>query len=319
MKRAMVDDYRGLNYYRKLHFIPADREEESVSKTFEYCYDDWAIAHVAKKLGRRADASMLVERSTNYRNYFDRSVGFMRPKLEDGSWTTPFNPIDMGHMKKWRDFTESNSWQTTFAVQHDPAGLIALFGGREPFLRKLDELFTTAPTLPADAPPDIAGLVGQYAHGNEPSHHVAYLYVYAGQPYKTQARVRSLMETMYSPHPDGMQGNEDVGQMSAWFVLSALGFYPVDAVSGNYILGSPLFEHAIVDLGNGKKLEIEVRRTDPGHQYIRSFSLNGKEQRRAWFHHTEIAQGGRLSFQMGPEPDLSFGSAAEVAPPSLTL
>jgi predicted alpha-1,2-mannosidase len=319
MKRAMVDDYRGLGYYRKLHYIPADREGESVSKTFEYCYDDWAIAHVAKKLGRQADASMLVERSKNYRNYFDSSTGFMHPKLEDGSWTTPFNPIDMGHKKNWRDFTESNSWQTTFAVQHDPAGLIELFGGREPFVRKLDELFTTASTLPEDAPPDIAGLVGQYAHGNEPSHHIAYLYVYAGQPHKTQSRVRSLMETMYSPHPDGMQGNEDVGQMSAWFVLSALGFYPVDAVSGNYILGSPLFEQAVLNLGNGSKLEIDVRRSDPSHAYIHSFTLNGKAQARAWFHHSEIAHGGKLVFEMGPDPDINFGATPEVAPPSLTL
>lgn len=319
MRRAMVDDYRGLGYYRKLHFIPADREEESVSKTFEYCYDDWSIAHVAKKLGRSADVAMLVDRSKNYRNYFDASVGFMRPKLEDGSWTAPFNPIDMGHMKRWRDYTESNAWQTTFAVQHDPAGLIALFGGRTPFLSKLDELFNTASTLPADAPPDIAGMVGQYAHGNEPSHHIAYLYVYAGQPYKTQARVRSLMDTMYSPNPDGMQGNEDVGQMSAWYLLSALGFYPVDAVSGNYVLGSPLFERAVVRLGNGKNLEIEVHRADPSHAYIQSFALNGKEQRRAWFHHSEIAQGGKLSFQMRPDPNLSFGAKPEVAPPSLTL
>jgi predicted alpha-1,2-mannosidase len=197
--------------------------------------------------------------------------------------------------------------------------LITLFGGRTPFLAKLDELFNTAPTLPADAPPDIAGMVGQYAHGNEPSHHIAYLYVYAGQPYKTQARVRSLMETMYSPNPDGMQGNEDVGQMSAWFLLSALGFYPVDAVSGNYVLGSPLFEQAVVHLGKGKKLEIEVHRTDPSHAYIQSFALHGKEQRRAWFHHSEIAHGGKLSFQMGPDPNQSFGAELEVAPPSLTL
>ena len=327
MKRAMVDDWKGLPYYRKLGYIPADREEESVSKTFEYSYNDWAIAHVAKKLGKADDAAMLTRRSLNYRNYFDKSIGFMRPKLEDGTWTEswtgkagePFNPIDLGHSAKWHDYTESNAWQTTFGVQHDPAGLIALFGGRERFIAKLDELFTTAPTLPADAPPDIAGMVGQYAHGNEPSHHIAYLYVYAGQPWKTQARVRSLVETMYSPHPDGMQGNEDVGQMSAWYLLSALGFYPVDAVSGNYILGSPLFDHAVVDLGNGKKLEIDVKRADPGHQYIRAFSLNGKPQTRAWFQHNEIAQGGRITIEMTGQPEMSFAALPEVAPPSLTL
>ena len=319
MKRAMVDNYRGLGYYREMKYIPADKEEESVSKTFEYCYDDWAIAHVAKKLGKDDDAAMLSERSKNYRNYFDASTQFMRPKLADGTFTSPFNPIDLGHSKKWRDYTESNAWQTTFGVQHDPAGLIALFGGRKPFVAKLDELFTTASTLPEDAPPDIAGLVGQYAHGNEPSHHIAYLYVYAGVPHKTQSRARSLMETMYSPNPDGMQGNEDVGQMSAWFLLSSLGFYPVDAVSGNYILGSPLFESASVDLGGGNKLEIEVKRSDPSHAYIQAFALNGRPQHKAWFNHREIAQGGRLSFEMGPEPNLEFGAAPEVVPPSLVL
>jgi predicted alpha-1,2-mannosidase len=319
MKRAMLDDYRGLNYYRKLHFIPADLESESVSKTFEYCYDDWAIAHVARKLGRDQDAAFLRERSTYYRNYFDPSVTFMRPKLADGSFTTPFDPIDLGHSKKWRDYTESNAWQTTFAVQHDAAGLIALFNGRAAFLAKLDELFTTASTLPPDAPPDIAGLVGQYAHGNEPSHHIAYLYVYAGAPCKTQARVRSLLETMYADQPDGLQGNEDVGQMSAWYLLSALGFYPVDAVSGNYILGSPLFERAVVDLGNGKSLEIEVRRKDPSHAYIQSFALNGKPQQRAWFNHSEIAQGGKLRLEMGPDPNTSFAASPDAVPPSLSL
>jgi len=319
MKRAMVDTYRGLPYYRKLGYIPADKEEESVSKTFEYCYDDWSIAHVAKKLGKKTDAAMLVKRSTNYRNYFDASTGFMRPKLEDGSWTSPFNPIDLGHSKKWRDYTESNAWQTTFGVQHDAAGLIELCGGREAFVKKLDGLFNAAPDLPADAPPDIAGMVGQYAHGNEPSHHISYLYVYAGAPYKTQARVRSLLETMYAAEPDGMQGNEDVGQMSAWYLLSALGFYAVDPVSGNYVLGSPLFEGATIQLGNGKKLEIVVRRTDPAHAYVQSFSLSGKKQQRAWFHHSEIADGGTLEFVMGPEPNQSFGSDQAVLPPSLSL
>jgi len=316
MQRAMVDDYRGLGYYRKLHYIPADLEEESVSKTFEYCYDDWAIAHVARKLGRAADAAMLEKRSLYYRNYYDAAIGFMRPKLADGAWATPFDPIDLGHSTKWRDYTESNAWQTTFAVQHDPAGLIALFGGRTPFVAKLDALFTVPSTLPADAPPDIAGLVGQYAHGNEPSHHIAYLYVYAGQPWKTQTRVRSLLETMYSDQPDGLQGNEDVGQMSAWYVLSSLGFYPVDAVSGNYILGSPLFDQAVVELGEGKQLKIEIRRSDPSHAYVQQFWLNGKQQQRAWFHHSEIANGASIQLEMGPEPALRFASTPDAAPPS---
>ncbi len=327
MKRATVDDYRGLGYYRMLHFIPADRESESVSKAFEYCYDDWAIAHVAQKLHRPEVASMLVKRSTNYRNYFDKSIGFMRPKFENGVWAgssegkglTAFNPIDMGHFEDWRDYTESNAWQTTFGVQHDPAGLIALFGGADPFVAKLDELFTVASTMPADAPPDIAGLIGQYAHGNEPSHHIAYLYVYAGAPHKTQARVRSILENLYADTPDGLAGNEDVGQMSAWYILSSLGFYPVDPVSGNYILGSPLFDHARIDLGGGKHLVVDVERADPSHQYIQSFTLNGQPQQRAWFHHSEIAAGGRLQFKVGPEPSLTFATKAADAPPSLVL
>lgn len=319
MKRAMVDDYRGLGYYRKMNYIPADLEEESVSKTFEYCYNDWAISHVSRKLGRSSDAAMLVERSKNYRNYFDRSTSFMRPKLADGTFTSPFNPIDLGHSKKWRDYTESNAWQTTFGVQHDAAGLIGLFGGTAPFTAKLDELFTTASTLPENAPPDIAGLVGQYAHGNEPSHHIAYLYVYAGQPWKTQARARSLMEAMYRALPDGIEGNEDVGQMSAWFILSALGFYSVDPVSGNYIVGSPLFEQASVDLGGGKLLEIDVRRSDPSDAYVQSFAINGKPQHRTWFNHADISQGGRLSFVMSPEPNRTLGTAPAALPPSLKL
>ncbi len=319
LKQAMEDDYRGLPLYRQYHYIPADLGAESVSTTFEYCYNDWAIAHVAKKLGHNDVAAQLTQRSLNYRNYFDKTRNFAVPKLADGSWATPFTPIMIGHSKKWRDYTESNSWQTTFGVQHDPAGLIDLFGGRQPFLAKLDELFTTSSEQPADAPPDIAGLVGQYAQGNEPSHHIAYLYVYAGAPHKTQARVRSLMDTMYLDAPDGLQGNEDVGQMSAWFILSALGFYSVDPVSGNFILGSPLVDYAVLDLGNNARLEVEVQRSHPSHQYIQSFALNGIPQKQAWFRYADIASGGKLTFRMSDKPNLDFGATPEAAPPSLTL
>ena len=319
MRRAMVENYQGLGYYRKLGYIPADREGESVSKTFEYCYNDWAISHVAEKLGHGEEAALLRKRSANYRSYFNPASGFMEPKLEDGEWARPFDPIEMGHSKQWRDYTESNAWQTTFGTMHDPAGLIALFGGREPFLAKLDALFTVPSTLPPDAPPDIAGMVGQYAHGNEPSHHIAYLYVYAGAPWKTQARVRSLMDTMYKDDPDGIAGNEDVGQMSAWLIISALGFYAVDPVSGNYVLGSPLVNHATVELGGGRKLTIEVQRSDPSHAYVQSFTLNGQSQQRSWFHHSEIAQGGQMVFALGPQPNMSFGAGPDQIPPSLKL
>jgi predicted alpha-1,2-mannosidase len=319
MKRAMTDDYRGLGYYRSKGYIPCDLEEESVSKTFEYCYDDWSIAHVAKRLGRPEDAAMLVTRSRNYRNYYDPSINFVRPKLASGEWASPFDPLQMGTSKKWRDFTESNSWQTTFGIQHDAAGLIETLGGQEQFLKKLDELFDQPPTLPADAPPDIAGMVGQYAHGNEPSHHIAYLYAYAGQPHKTQARVRMLMETMYKALPDGLQGNEDVGQMSAWYIMSAMGFYSVDPVSGNYIFGTPLFDHVSLQLGKGKRLEIVAHRKSPTDQYIQSVSFNGKPYTKSWFNHRDIVNGARIDFEMGSEPNIEFGSHPADVPPSLTL
>ena len=319
MKRAMHDNYEGLQYYRKDGYIPCDLESESVSKTFEYCYDDWSIAHVAALLGKTDDAAMLQQRSRNYQAYYDHTQDFVRPKLSDGQWSAGFNPIDMGTSIKWRDFTESNSWQTTFAVQHDAAGLIETMGGQQRFVEKLDGLFNAPSTLPANAPPDIAGLVGQYAQGNEPSHHIAYLYVYAGQAHKTQARVRMLMDTMYAPTPDGLQGNEDVGQMSAWYILSSLGFYSVDPVSGIYILGSPLFDRAVVKLAGGKQLELIAHRHSPSDQYIQSVTMNGKPYTRAWFRHSDMVSGARIVFEMGSTPNPSFGAAAADLPPSFVL
>jgi predicted alpha-1,2-mannosidase len=315
--RAMVDDYRGLSLYRKLGYIPCDREEESVSKTFEYIYDDWATAHVARAVNAPDDAQSLIERSKNYRNVFDKKTGFVCPRLENGEWATPFDPKAMGHSKVWRDFTESNAWQTTFAIQHDPKGYIEMFGGRAAFIEKLDQLFDQSSDLPADAPPDISGMVGQYAHGNEPCHHMPYLYMYAGAPYKTQQRVRSLLETMYNNQPDGMQGNEDCGQMSAWYVMSTLGFYSVDPVSGNYVMGTPLFDQAIVDVGGGKRLVIEARRTAATDQYVHSVTVNGKPYEKAWFKHVDLVRGGTITFHLGPEPSV-FGSSPDASPPSLT-
>ena len=318
-KRAMVDDYRGLGYYRKLGYIPSDKEEEAVSKTMEYAYDDWAVAHIARAVGELDDYKLLVDRARNYKNLFDASTGFMRPRLEDGRWTEPFEPTEMGHSKQWRDYTESNPWETTFTVQHDPAGLIKLFGGRQPFLEKLDALFTTSSQLPPDAPPDIAGMVGQYAHGNEPCHHMAYLYCYAGAPHQTQARVRQLLDLEYDDQPDGLAGNEDCGQMSAWYVISALGFYAVDPVSGNYVFGTPLFDRAEVELGSGKKLVVEAKRNSPGDQYIQSVTFNGKPYEKLWFRHADIANGATIFFAMGSTPSQDFGLSKEAAPPSLGL
>jgi len=315
-KRAFVDDYRGLKWYRHLGYIPCDLEEESVSKTLEYDYDDWAVAHVADHLGETADGKALRKRSRNYRNYWDAGTGFLRPKFENGSWATPFDPIEMGHSKKWRDYTESNAWQTTFGIQHDVTGYIELLGGDKAFVEKLDTLFDQPSTLPADAPPDIAGMVGQYAHGNEPSHHIAYLYSYAGRPDKTAQRVHMLTTGMYSNNPDGMAGNEDVGQMSAWYVLSAVGFYAVDPVSTHYVFGSPLFDRATLELARGRKLEIEAKRSSQNSVFIESVELNGKPHPNAWFAHADVAEGGRFVFRLSDKVEGEFGHGEGVRPKS---
>ena len=298
--------------------IPCDLEGESVSKTLDYAYDDWAAAHLARAVGATGDSAQLLNNSKNYRNLYDKQTSFMRPQLADGKWAEPFSPIEIAHSKKWRDYTESNPWVTTFSVQHDPKGLAELLGGREALVAKLDGLFSAAPDLPPDAPPDIAGLVGQYAHGNEPSHHIAYLYCYAGAPYKTQARVRSLLETMYDNQPDGLAGNEDCGQMSAWYVMSALGFYAVDPVSANYVFGAPLFDRVIVKLASGKELIVEAKRKSPDHLYIQSVTFNGKPYSKVWFKHADIANGGTFVFTMGSQPNREFGASEEAAPPSMS-
>ncbi len=315
-KRAMTDDYRGLPWYRRLGYIPSDKQGEAVSKTLEYAYDDWAMAHLAEGMGEHADAKALRERSRNYRNLFDRKLGFMRPRAADGAWLEPFSPIEMGHSDRWRDYTESNPWVATFLNQHDLYAYMRMFGGDAAFERKLDELFTTASTLPPNAPPDIAGMVGQYAHGNEPSHHVAYLYAYSGAHWKTQARVRMLLETMYRAAPDGLAGNEDCGQMSAWYVLGSLGLYAVDPVSANWVFGSPLVDRAEVDLGSGRKLIVEARNNGEGRPYIQSVTWKGKPWTRSWIPHAELAKGGTLAFVMGDQPNPTFGSAMEDRPPS---
>lgn len=314
-KRAFDNPADGMGEYSRLGYIPSDTVQEAVSKTLEYAYDDWAMATLAEAAGAAEDARVLRERSRNYRNVFDRKLGFMRPRLSDGSWAEPFDPRAMGHSTRWSDFTESNSWQATFLNQHDIRNYMELFGGTAAFERKLDELFTTSSDLPADAPPDIAGLVGQYAHGNEPSHHIAYLYAYCGSHHKTQARVRSLLKTMYRADPDGMAGNEDCGQMSAWYLMSALGLYAVDPVSARYVFGSPLFDRAELQVGPGRVLTIEARNNAADHPYIQSVRWNGARYTKVWISHAELARGGHLVFELGPKPNPGYGARLEDQPP----
>ncbi|MGH8184710.1 MAG: GH92 family glycosyl hydrolase [Rhodanobacteraceae bacterium] len=314
--RALDSDWRGLGWYRQLGYIPSDQEGEAVSKTLEYAYDDWAMAQLADGLGKHADAALLRKRSLNYRNVFNGKDTFMRPRSVDGKWLEPFDPREMGHSDKWRDYTESNPWEATFLNQHDLYGYIPMFGPDGAFERKLDELFNTSSALPANAPPDIAGMVGQYSQGNEPSHHVAYLYAYSGSPWKTQSRVRMLLETMYRAAPDGLAGNEDCGQMSAWYVLSALGLYAVDPVSANWVFGSPLVDHAEVALADGKQLVVETHGNGKGRPYIQSVTWNGKPWTKSWIRHADLAAGGTLVFEMGDKPNKAFGAKPEDRPPS---
>jgi predicted alpha-1,2-mannosidase len=317
-KEAAESELRGLPLYRKFGYIPCDLYKESVSTSLDYAYNDWAVSRVAVAAGATSDAAIFRKRSLAYRNLYDPTTGFMRPKLAAGDWAVPFSPNEMGHSPKWRDYAESNPWQATFAVQHDPAGLADLLGGREKLAEKLDGIFSASSVLPPDAPSDIAGLVGQYAHGNEPSHHIAYLYAYAGQPHKAQERLWSLMETMYDNQPDGLAGNEDCGQMSAWYVMSAMGFYAVDPINGSYIFGTPLFETVSIDVGHGKQFVVETQRPAPGDKYIQNIRLNGVSYNRIWFRHEDLTAGGRFVLKMSNKPNPSFGSASDLAPPSVS-
>ena len=309
----------GLDAYRAIGYVPADVEDQSVSKTLEYSHDDWAMARIAEAAGDAGSALKLRARSQNYRNVFDTAMQFARPRLLDGTWAEPFDPRGMGHDSKvWWDYTESNSWQATFLNQHDIYNYIQLFGGDAGFEAKLDALFNASTDLPPDAPPDMTGLIGQYIHGNEPSHHIAYLYAYAGVSWKTQARVRMLLKTQYRAELDGLAGNEDCGQMSAWYILSALGFYPVDPVSGVYVFGSPLFPKAEIPLPGNKSLTVIAQGVDDSHLYINSVTWNGKPYSKSWISHARLMTGGTLRFVMSDTPNPAFGADPADRPPSFT-
>lgn len=317
-KRNMVDDYMGLPLYRELGYIPADKMGESIGKLVEYTYCDWACSHVADATGHPADAKIQRQRSQNYRKVFDPKSQFIRPKLSSGEWAPNFNPKATGHIPHHRDYTEANAWQSTFFVQHDVKGYMNLFGGREAFARKLDALFTETPGVSNESVPDMTGFIGQYVHGNEPSHHISYLYVWAGQPWKTQERVREILLTHYRNDFDGLDGNEDCGQMSAWYVMSALGLYAVDPVSATYVMAAPLFDKVTIPLDSGKELVIETRRTRPEDKYIQSVEVNGRPHTKLWITHDELIQGAHLLFTLGPEPQRTLGIDEGSMPPSLT-
>lgn len=283
--------------YMKYGYFPTDlTEAESVSSTLESVYDDYAAADMAKRMGKTEDAAYFARRADFYKNLFDSSTQFMRPKKSDGTWKSPFNPSQIGHAESvGGDYTEGNAWQYTWHVQHDVPGLIALFDGEEPFLNKLDSLFTLKlETTQAD----VTGLIGQYAHGNEPSHHVTYLYALAGRPERTQELIREIFDTQYSPKPNGLCGNDDCGQMSAWYIFSAMGFYPVNPVSGEYVFGAPQLPEFVLHLADGKTFTIKAEGLSEANKYVKSITLNGEPYTKNFISHADIVKGGTLVYQM---------------------
>ncbi len=303
--KAMVEtansDRFGLKYYKAKGYVPSDKESESVSKTLEYSYDDWCIAQMAAMMGEKDVYNTFIQRGQYYKNLFDKKTGFFRAKA-NGCFLKPFDPRQVNF-----NFTEANAWQYSFFVPQDMNTLIDLLGGDEKFSAKLDKLFTTAPEVTGRHQADITGLIGQYAHGNEPSHHVAYLYNFSGDAWKTQKTVNKIMYEMYKNAPGGLAGNEDCGQMSAWYVMSAMGFYSVTPGSNQYVLGSPLFDKITVNLENGKRFTVTVKNRTKDNCYIKDFIINGKNVKRSYITHEEIMNGSDFEFVMASVPDKNFG------------
>ena len=313
-KASAMRDERGMDLLKKYGYLPCDLdpEYETVAKGLEYALADAGIAKLAKQLGRTEDYKYFLKRSQSYKDhYFDKNTGFMRGKTSGGKFREPFDPFNSVHRQD--DYTEGNAWQYAWLVPHDVHGLVQCFGGEKPFVAKLDSLFILEGKMGADASPDISGLIGQYAHGNEPSHHIIYMYNYVGMPWKAAPKLRQVMNTLYNDGIDGLSGNEDVGQMSAWYILSSIGLYQVEPAGGKYIFGSPLFKKAVVNVGGGKTFTIEAKNNSAKNIYIQCAKLNGKTYTRSYIDYKDIMRGGTLEFVMGEKPS-SFGTKAADRP-----
>lgn len=285
----------------KIGYVPCDKDNESVAKALEYAYDDWCISQLAEAMGDEPNRTKYAAFAEGYKVYFDPSTRFMRGLDSEGNWRTPFNPRASTHRND--DYCEGTAWQWTWFVPHDVDGLVELMGGRDAFIGKLDSLFVADSSLEGESVSvDISGLIGQYAHGNEPSHHIAHLYNYVGQPYKTQALVDSVLHTLYFNEPNGLSGNEDCGQMSAWYVLNAMGFYQVCPGKPVYSIGRPLFDEAAIRLQNGNTFTIITHNNSRDNKYVRKIILNGEELAAPFFNHQDIVNGGTLELTMGAEP-----------------
>ena len=293
-------------------YIPCDKVHEATSIAMEYAVDDWGVAAMAKKMGKQEDAELYARRAMYYKQYFDSEIKFIRPKMDDGTWRTPYDPANSIHMVG--DFTEGNGWQYTFFAPHDVYGLIELFGGDEEFITKLDAFFINNDSMGETASADITGLIGQYAHGNEPSHHIAYMYAYAGQQWKVAEKVRFIMDEFYTDKPDGVIGNEDCGQMSAWYVMSSMGFYQENPSDGVFVFGSPRFDKMTVKVRGNNTLIIEAENNSKENIYIQEVYFNGKPYEKSYITYDELIAGGTLKFVMGPKPNKNFGAAKENRP-----
>ena len=309
---SVYEKQNGVPYVLEKGYIPCDKVREATSIAMEYAADDWGIALMAKKMGKTEDYQNYLKRGKYYTQYFDKDINFIRPKMNDGSWRTPYDPIQSIHSVG--DFCEGNGWHYTFFVPQHPEGLIELMGGDAPFISKLDSLFLVEGELGENASPDISGLIGMYAHGNEPSHHVTYLYPYAGEQWKTAEKVRYIQDVFYTDQPEGIIGNEDCGQMSAWHIMSALGFYQVNPSNGVFVFGSPLFDKASVHLPEGKTFEVVAQNNSKENVYIQSVLLNGKPYNNSYILYDDIVKGGNLTFVMGSTPNKEFGAAPENRP-----
>lgn len=307
VKASAMRDERGMGLLKKYGYIPCDLdpEKETVAKGLEYALADACIAKLAKQLGKTEDYKYFYKRSQSYRDfYFDKQTKFMRGVTSDHKFREPFDPFSTVHRQD--DYTEGNAWQYVWLVPHDVHGLVAAFGGEKPFVSKLDSLFIVNGDMGAEASPDITGLIGQYAHGNEPSHHILYMYNYVGQPWKGADKIRYVLANLYHDDFDGLSGNEDVGQMSAWYILSSVGFYQVDPAGGCYVFGSPLFDEATLNVGNGKTFRVVAHNNSSENKYIQSAKLNGKPYTRSYIDFKDIVRGGTLEFVMGNKPS-QFG------------
>jgi predicted alpha-1,2-mannosidase len=308
--------YAGLDQYMRTGWVAADKEREGASKTLEYAFDDWTLARAASAMGRPDIAKQFDARAGNWRNVFDPRTGFVRARNSDGKFRDPFDPAAAGY---YGDYTEGNAWQYSWYVPQDTAGLIRAMGGNKRFIGKLDALFDSKVDPKSFAAvEDISGLIGYYAHGNEPSHHIGYLYVYAGQPWRTQERLKQIVTTQYQPVPDGLSGNDDLGQMSAWLIFTSLGFYPVTPGSGEYVIGRPFVDRAVLHLPDGKTFSIVAENLADANGYIGSVRLNGQPLSRAFIRHEEIMKGGELRFVMQATPNRSWATDPHSRPYSMS-